>query len=433
MSQIEDRVDAILDDKKETKLRTPWRFRTIIIVLLLAAAAVLGSVRFFTPRQYTAKAWIQILTRKPHFVFDDAMLRNYDNLVETQFALMRSPLIIEKALENPAVSQLPIVKKQLNRPDWLTKKLKLQKQGRSEMITVSMTTPDPQASAMIVNSVIDAYFDYYENQSQDWNLRLVRQLTLELNRQQSAARLLQEEIRSGLESAAKKGGSSDSQQRLALNVEAMQKDIQQNEVKLQSLQAELTVLNETKNNVAKQISDAAVRREVDQDPAVKELVGKQLALNIQEKSLKEILKNENDPKILEIRQQIDENRKLLTATRNAMEEEKREEMIRNALEKQEKNIWAKSIEVRTAEVLIENLQRHYRNCLREAGDQTVQIVDISFQQEQLKRINSVLDLLMNRVVSLQTEMNAPSQIQLRRKAIVPNEPDKMGFFSFMGL
>jgi capsular exopolysaccharide synthesis family protein len=47
---------------------------------------------------------------------------------------------------------------------------------------------------------------------------------------------------------------------------------------------------------------------------------------------------------------------------------------------------------------------------------------MSFQQEQLKRINSVLDQLQARVVSLQTEMNAPAQIQLKKKATTPVDP-----------
>lgn len=432
MSQIEDRVEAILDDKKETKLRTRWRFRTIIIVLLLAVTAVLGSVRFFTPRQYTAKAWIQILTQKPHFVFDETMQRNYDNLVETQFALMRSPLIIEKALENPVVSQLPIVKKQLNRSDWLTKKLKLQKQGRSEMVTVSISTPDPQASETIVNSVIDAYFDYYENQSQEWNRRLVQQLTLELNRQQSAARILQDEIRSNLESAAKKGGLTGDAKSGFAPGELLLKDIYTTESKLAVLQAELKMLEEL-NASGQQASKAAVRHAVEQDLSVSTLAAQLDALKKTEALSKATLADANDPKLAELKEQIASTEKQLAALRDAVTQEKTDEMGQALTTKLEEEMWDKKRVVRTTEILIENLRQRYRDQIKDVGERTVQVVDVSFQQEQLKRVNSVLDLLQSRVVALQTEMNAPSQIQLRRKASVPTDPDKTGFFSFMGM
>lgn len=405
-------------------LKRNWKW-ALPLGLILAGVAF-GTLYVLFPKKYEGKAWIQILSQKPHFIFDEKQQRQYDNLVQTQFALIRSPLIIEKALENPNVASLKCVAREDDKPVWLVKNLLLQPQGKSEMITVSIETEEPHASATIVNSVVDAYFDYYENQSQDWNLRLVRQLTLELNRQQSAARLLQEEIRANLESAAQKGGAVGGEGG-AMGAgfapgESLRRDVYIAESKLDSLRAEQKMLEESLAEPAGQLPATMVENMMRNDPTMLQYNTVLSGLEEQLTSQSEILVNPNDPKILDLKDKIERIKKKIDERRKNLQDSSVTDFQRNMLAGIEQAIWQKKMEIRTQENFVDSLQRRYREQIKDTGDRTIQIVDVSFQQDQLRRINSVLDLLQNRVVSLQTEMNAPPQVQLRQKAKVPTGP-----------
>ena len=306
----------------------------------------------FFPRTYTATAWIQVAPTKPYYIFAESQQRDYKSYVNTQFALLRSPLVIDKALENPAVARLPEVARQKDRVGWIAKNLKLQSQQCSEMITVSFTAYSPEAAEEIVNSVVNAFFAYYESQSNDWNARMINQLNLELNRQQNAARLLQDEIRHGLQEATRKGGVPEKEGPLSggsAQGEFFQRELLLQEVKLETARAELL--------------------------ATMEILG-------------------------------------------------RPNMLEEAALPLKRSLPEKEVAVRAQEILVENLRSRYKEAVQNLGSRTVEIADVSFQQEQLKRVNSVIDLLQSRVVSLQTEMNAPAQIQLRKKATRPQEPDR---------
>jgi hypothetical protein len=75
------------------------------------------------------------------------------------------------------------------------------------------------------------------------------------------------------------------------------------------------------------------------------------------------------------------------------------------------------------EILISNLVQKFKEHIANIGSRTDRIVDVSFQQAQLERINKILHLLEDRIVAIETERYAPNQIELRKKATIPTKPD----------
>ncbi len=420
-NSVEERIDSVLDSKKQrTPVRRLGRWLTLGgLVAIIFATALFSPVPpldMFGLKTYTATAWLQVFRNKPYYVYSEKEQRDYDSFVNTQFALIRSPLILEKALENPVVNRMEIVKRQRDWVDWLSKNLKLEAQPKSEMITVSFSTRDPKDAEEIVNSVVNAYFGYIESQSNDWNTRMINQLTLELNRQQNAARLLQDEIRNGLTQAARRGGNMAAS-------ETLLRDLYTAEAKLESLRAELKATREYLQN-AVPVPEEVLRNEVEKDPVLVDLIKKQTEAQEYLESLQRTLASENDPKILQAKKDLRETLDQVLAHQKTFSVKKAEELQREAKAKIAQSLWEKEAAARTQEILVENLRSRYKEAVQEAGLRTTEIADVSFQQEQLKRINQVLDLLQTRVVSLQTEMSAPSQIQLKKRAMLPKEPDR---------
>jgi len=112
----------------------------------------------------------------------------------------------------------------------------------------------------------------------------------------------------------------------------------------------------------------------------------------------------------------------LKATKEILTEP--DKLLPEAKTRLEQSVPEKEVAVRAQEILVETFRERYQEDVRNATERAVEVADMSFQQEQLKRINSVTDLLQTRLVSLQTEMSAPSQIQLKKKATLPREPDR---------
>ncbi len=425
---VEERIDSVLDAKKpRTPLMRPaywWTLAGLATIIFVAAlfspVAPVFPIGLFKPISYTATAWIQVLRTKPHYIFEEssAKQRDLEEFINTQFALIRSPIVMEKALENPTVSRMSFVRRQRDRVAWLAKNIKLEAQPKSEWVTVSFSAPEPKDASEIVNSVVNAYFEYYENQNSDWNTRLINQLTLELNRQQNAARLLQEEIRSSQERTAMKGGPT--------TAESLLREVYLAESKLEAVRAELKAMKEY--IVEKwPVPEEVLQNEIEKDPTLIGLVKQQTEAQEKWDALKKNLP-EDDPQVTKAKDDVRNAYDKVVAYQKTIATAKKETLLREAKATSAQIIREKEIAVRTQEILVENLRARYKEALSVAGGRAVEIADVSFQEAQLKRINQVLDLLQTRVVTLQTEMTAPAQVQLRKKASIPTEPDRWSWW-----
>ncbi|MDR0336586.1 MAG: hypothetical protein LBI18_05800 [Planctomycetaceae bacterium] len=236
------RVKQENSNNSPTPKITPCRKKKIIlgVILLVILFWFLYCLLFPT---YTATAYLQILSNKPYFIFDENQVVHHERFVETQRDIIQSPLILEKVLETPEVAQIPIIKKQKDKIAWLARKLKVQQHHKSEIITISITLSSPENTTQIVNSVVSTFFDHYLTLLQDSNIKLVTLLNLQLNRHKATAKSLQEEIRNGLEHAAKQGKRINSSGNSA--DEPLLRELYLQEAKLDTLQTELITLQKT--------------------------------------------------------------------------------------------------------------------------------------------------------------------------------------------
>ncbi|MDR2755751.1 MAG: hypothetical protein LBC20_08605 [Planctomycetaceae bacterium] len=422
MLPIEEPRETLCEGTKPIKTRTCCKLR--IVLGLVVLLVVLVFLFFALQPTYTATAYLQIMSSKPYFVFEEKPRNDYDDLVNTYFALIKSPIILEKVLEDPSVAQLPIIKTQKDKTGWLARKLKLQRKNNSEIITVSITLPVPEDAEKIVNSVIIAFFDYYSSQSQDWNLKLLTQLNLELNRQKTMARMLQAEIQSKIEKKAKQNEKSGVSN--FTRSESLLQELYLNESKLETLRSELKTLLEVVDNPSElEIPEMVIRKAVENDPMMIMLQQKIIDLQNQIETLKKMLQND-DSKILALQEQIKEVEEKIEE-----EKQKTEEIKKQLQAEYVRNLGTKLIEtqiaVRSQTLLVDHLRQkdqEQQEQLAIIGDQTAKAVDTQFQQDQLRRVNTVLAQLESRVIAIETERYAPPQIELKRKAVIPTQPNR---------
>ena len=84
---------------------------------------------------------------------------NYEVYKRTQKELIRNRFVLNSALRNPKVAQLPVIKQQVNPVDWLQDQISVSYPGDAEILEISMRGEFPDAVAALVNAVCDAYVE----------------------------------------------------------------------------------------------------------------------------------------------------------------------------------------------------------------------------------------------------------------------------------
>ncbi|MDR2641736.1 MAG: hypothetical protein LBC74_02960 [Planctomycetaceae bacterium] len=420
-------------------LKRNWKW-TVPLGLLLSTIAF-GVLWFVFPIKYEATAWVQIRTNKPQIFRTSTENIEYDNFVQTQFALIRSPVIIKEALENPKIAQLACITKEKDRVNWLTKEIHLQRFARSEYFTISVSTEIAEDAANIVNSIVEAYFNNYIISTRKWNNELIQQLTHEINRQLSTVDYLQGEIRVKMESAASKDAvsstTSDSPGLFAPG-ESLKRDIYMHESTLASLQAEHKMLRELLDNPDRKVPASMLEIAINNDQAVLALIQKRINIEDRLARYKERIKNttNDDPQINQMNKQISDLDTEMTRLKLSLASKKEYEMSIMLRAQADNDIYEIEKSIKREEILVQSMKTRYEQQLKDIKDRTLKVTDVSFQQLQLKRVNNILDILNERLIAVKADLNSPSQIELLERATpspLPRTRQRIIFASFGAL
>lgn len=406
-------------------LRRCWKWALPTGLVLGAVAA---AVLWFTfPIKYEATAWIQILYNKPYYVFEDQKIaaQQYDQFVNTQFALLRGPFILNKALESPEVIKIPEVMRQKDKVGWLAKNLDLQSKGKSEIITVSMQMENPAAAEIVVNSIVNAYTNSNANELRDWNTKLINQLTLEMNHKKSEAQYLQNDIRSRMKSAAGKGasnaGTTDKGVGGGFKIEdSLKRDYYLADAKLEQLNSEYEAMKSLLNGDL-QPPEAILQAAISNDTLLLQLLLERDKLQAERSSYEQFY-SADDPKFKTLDSKIASMDKRIQEYQQQLKEKRPGELVAQIRQTMEQSLWEKDLAIKSQKIYVEKLRERTKEQTSEHQDGAADIADVSFQTTQLQRVNAVLDQLSTRIVTLQTERGAPNRINLRQPATAPIEP-----------
>ena len=83
---------------------------------------------------------------------------DYRRFCQTQIELLRSELVLTRALRDPAVSRLGVAQQQANTIKWLRDNLKIDMAKDSELLRIRLYCRYPDDGVTLVTAVVDAYF-----------------------------------------------------------------------------------------------------------------------------------------------------------------------------------------------------------------------------------------------------------------------------------
>ena len=309
--------------------RSLWRWVLATVGVLLGTCVIVAICLALTPK-HKAEARVQIRSVHQSLLFgeyqqDVFCSDRYEKFVNTQFALMRSPQVIGRALEQPEVARLPIIQslRTDDRRDWIVGRLRLNLEGQSEIANISITTNSADASEAIVNAVVHAYLEFIREYDRAFDANRLLELRTERRRHEAVARSLREQITALTRELTR--------MRIPAGSEAIDEFLLR---ELRAAESQLVVLQARRTALA------------------------------------------------ELTEQPDIDR-----------------------------------EIQTQQRLVQELERKFEEQLEADAARSEEEVRIAFLQNELRRTETVLDRIDDRIVAIQAEARAPSRINLISHAV----------------
>ncbi|MDA7950683.1 MAG: Wzz/FepE/Etk N-terminal domain-containing protein, partial [Pirellulaceae bacterium] len=149
-------------------------FRRRFLLLIFLAALLGGGAGaltwFLIPVQYQATALLHI-KRQEVDQYGEAIRsgnssKDLEIIKATQIALLQSPYVLEKALENKAIADTPYEQMTVKAAlEDMEKRITLQSQGENELIEVIFAHEDEEVAQSVANAIVEAYEELVINRN----------------------------------------------------------------------------------------------------------------------------------------------------------------------------------------------------------------------------------------------------------------------------
>lgn len=233
-------------------LRRRWKF-ALPLGLCLAVIGAIAGWSLMVPK-HLASAYLRVDASDRPLIFETADHATgggtpYDLYKATQSQLLVTPFVLNAALRDETVANLPVIQSKPDPITWLQEELKVAFPSQSEIMKVSLETESPTDCVKLINAVVAAYMDNVVDNDREARIKRLQ----DLEKVYAVAEAKVRNTRANLRSLAETVGTGDSEsltvaQQTALEQYGMMQD------KLISVQLQQMEL-EDEMTIAKQIAE----------------------------------------------------------------------------------------------------------------------------------------------------------------------------------
>ena len=396
---------------------------------LLCGAVLGGIVYVLRPPQYAAIAWLKVSANQQHIVFSEGQAGGamggrdlYDIYRGTQEQLIRSSFVISAALGDPAVAELPSVRR--NEPDsvgWLGNELSVSPQKQGEMMSVSLVGNDKEEITTLVNAVVDSYLSKVVDHEQvEHNARVTKLETLRADKENDVRTVL-----NNLKRLTERAGGTEDKDALSIKQQVAVQQYAELRRELTRVQLELTRAHNSLR--AAQIQQDAIENmevpsyEVNQwalnDPMLRQLAEKLVQYKMLMESIKlQVVPGSHSHYVKNAQTQLD---MIQQEYDNAGKE------IRDKIKDKKRFDADKEVKRLEAEVqILDEQQRQFQADVDRQGAEVMHIgtdsIDINIEKQKLKNLNDVLASIAGELEKLRVEVNeVPRITKMQEKVETP--------------
>ncbi len=417
-------VEAV-EGFSESLFEILWRRRWTV---LLAGIVALGAGFFYLQRAiplYTSTARIYVEQTGPQ-VFErgnSGAITRWDNYLYTQAERLKSADILSAALKKPDMANLRTLADVSNPVAGLRKRLEVVVGKKDEIINVSFTSPYPDETVHIVNTVVDSYITAHEQRKRSTLGEVVRILKEEKSRRNQE---LLAKLQVMMEYKEQNEG-------LALGTN------QDNNLIVRRLERLSTVLTEAQLATAESRSFYEATKMMAQDPAsLRQFVEAQRTRGVYGSTSNEVSLRRAELERLE-RSRADALRKLLPDHPVVMAFDSEIERVQEQLARLDEEFVQSQLAVaeqqyRAAQERETELQRYYEEQRQQAVALNSQLAQFTILQSDYDQTKELCDLLNDSIQRLDvtTEVGALN-IGILETAALPEEPSSPQKARTMGL
>jgi capsular exopolysaccharide synthesis family protein len=400
-------------------LRRRWLLATSLGLLGCVTAGLLAWFLLPAP-PHTARSQLYVASEQPRFLFTTNEPRSDAGAFrQTQVALLRSRLVLNAALRQSKVAELPLIREQEDPVAWLEKELKANNGASPEILSVFLSGDQPQQLKVLVDAVIAAYMQEIVNKEQVKrqarldHLKIVAgQYDEQLRRKRRTMRELAENV-----------GSSD-KQAIALkqlfSVEQYhltQKELLQVRSELRKLQTEAAGQGADGFNV--EVGQEAIGSLLEKDPVMVRYQTAKVQLEEEmDEAKRNLVKGENHPAVKRFVQEIANTNRLMDKRR----EELRPRMEAQIRERARLDYTSQTNQVQKRIEYCQRLEKQLSDDVKRLEDEAKVLNKGSFDIESLKiditQAEDVARKVAEEVEKLTVELQAEPRVRLLEEAII---------------
>ncbi|MDD5200563.1 MAG: polysaccharide biosynthesis tyrosine autokinase [Terrimicrobiaceae bacterium] len=220
----------LLDYLRVVRVRWP-----IMLVIFLLVVVTTATITFLLPKQYESTALIQVQQNADFEIFQQGGLKGTDpRFTTTQFEIIQSKEVLQPVIEKLNLAAKWAERYEIKSRELIYKKLKkmmsLEEERNTDLISISILSPDKQEAADIANGIADSYQQARIHEQQSWVSKSLSTLEAEVEKQRTKT----EKLRTVAAENRVKFGIND------LNPESVEDPMQANERVLMSVEEEVS-------------------------------------------------------------------------------------------------------------------------------------------------------------------------------------------------
>jgi capsular exopolysaccharide synthesis family protein len=404
-------------------LRRRWLMALMVgLVMGLPLAALLWLV---TPENYEAMAWLHVgdPQQSTGERFRDAS--EYDAYRKTQAARIRSPIVLQDALNKEGIANLPILRAEPEPRRFLEDEIVVMTPAESELLQIKMRGKDPQQLVKIVNAVKDSYMDNVvdvENRESSKKLNLFESKLAELKNDISHKR-------DSLVELQKKTNSPDLDSvkfRYNLLVQkssAIMSEMSRTHDELAKIENKLAIINDSadKNNVPEYLLERNLARDDQISDYTKDISSLQFALD---SAMGASRHPDRDPTVKDYKSKLD-------GLKARLEDRRRELMpqIIKQLQNESDSGGERGLDPDRLEIEKKQLQDQFSTLqknLDDVSDQTANLGNASAQLtglvREIEEEERERERMQSQVDEIKLTLQLPARVRVLNDASVPDAP-----------
>ncbi|MHB1556393.1 MAG: polysaccharide biosynthesis tyrosine autokinase [Isosphaeraceae bacterium] len=415
-------------------------------IAILFSAIAATATWFLAPMNFKAHAKLHIAAQAPKILFTTVDNNQdhggdfYKRYQSTQQTLVKSHLVLAAALLDPKVARYKMIEDLVDPIDWLQQKLGVDFVSGSEVMEISLTGPDPDEVAGLVNAVKKAYMDEVVNvdlkrrtERFDYLKKMREHYTELLKKKRETMRRLAESV-----------GSNDREtlalrQQYALeHLQFLQKERLEIQSQRRRLEVEMKQARPEAIPEPASISEAELNRLVDQHPAVAELIAelaeRELQLQTQMANLRRVARHAvTDPAIQALQFTVKDLRGRVERSRRKVRPEVRRQAEQQVVIDQE----TEGDDIRQDLAMLADLEQRLDNEIKSISivnrSLTTNTLDLQANQEEVAQMEVAATKIAQEVEALAVELEAPPRIRLIDDATVPRTNDTKKRYMMVGM